>query len=112
MQEKRTQDWLDANCWCHYCKVTLSDVSIKNPVFAWMLMIGLIVFGWISFARMGISQLPDVDFPIISVSLTLEGAAPEVMETEVTDVVEDVLNERSDPILGILLWFHVALKSI
>jgi hydrophobe/amphiphile efflux-1 (HAE1) family protein len=71
--------------------MTLSDVSIKNPVFAWMLMIGLIVFGWISFGRMGISQLPDVDFPIISVSLTLEGAAPEVMETEVTDVVEDVL---------------------
>src|SRR3954470_12576427 len=71
--------------------MTLSDVSIKNPVFAWMLMIGLIVFGWISFGRMGISQLPDVDFPIISVNLTLEGAAPEVMETEVTDVVEDVL---------------------
>src|SRR5207249_11961134 len=43
--------------------MTLSDASIKNPVFAWMLMIGLIVFGWIGFHRMGISQLPDVDFP-------------------------------------------------
>ena len=45
--------------------MTLSDVSIKNPVFAWMLMIGLIVFGWIGFHRMGISQLPDVDFPTL-----------------------------------------------
>lgn len=71
--------------------MTLSDLSIKNPVFAWMLMIGLIVFGWISFNRMGISQLPDVDFPVVTVAMTLEGAAPEVMETQVTDVVEDAV---------------------
>ncbi len=69
--------------------MTLSDTAIKNPTFAWMLMIGLIVFGWVGFTRMGVSQLPDVDFPVISVSVTLEGAAPEVMETEVTDVLED-----------------------
>ncbi len=69
--------------------MTLSDLSIKNPVFAWMLMVGLIVFGWVSFTRMGISQLPDVDFPVVNVSITWEGAAPEVMETEITDVIED-----------------------
>ena len=57
--------------------MTISDVSIKNPVFAWMLMIGLIVFGWVSFTRMGISQLPDVDFPVVTVHITWEGAAPE-----------------------------------
>lgn len=71
--------------------MTLSDLSIKNPVFAWMIMTGLIVFGWISFTRMGISQMPDVDFPVVNVRVTLEGAAPEVIETEVTDVIEDVL---------------------
>lgn len=71
--------------------MTLSDLSIKNPVFAWMLMIGLIVFGWIGFNRMGVSQLPDVDFPIVTVTVTLEGAAPEVMETEVSDVIEDAV---------------------
>jgi len=71
--------------------MTLSDLSIKHPVFAWMLMIGLIVFGWISFNRMGMSQLPDVDFPIVNVSVTLEGAAPEVMETEVADAIEDAV---------------------
>ncbi|MGQ0644653.1 MAG: efflux RND transporter permease subunit [Elusimicrobiota bacterium] len=71
--------------------MTLSDLSIKNPVFAWMLMIGLIVFGAFGFSRMGVSQLPDVDFPVLSVSVSWEGAAPEVMETEVTDVLEDAL---------------------
>jgi hydrophobe/amphiphile efflux-1 (HAE1) family protein len=71
--------------------MTLSEISIKNPVFAWMLMIGLMFFGWIGFSRMGVSQMPDVDFPVITVSLGLEGAAPEIMETEVVDVVEDAI---------------------
>src|SRR5438132_7109974 len=56
-----------------------------------MLMIGILVFGWIGFKRLGVSQLPDVDFPVVSVSVTWEGAAPEVMETEVTDVIEDAV---------------------
>jgi len=43
--------------------MTLSDLSIKNPVFAWMLMIGLMVFGWIGFSRMGISQMPTSTSP-------------------------------------------------
>ena len=68
--------------------MTLSDFSIKNPVFAWMLMLGLIVFGWIGFTNMGVSQMPDVDYPVVNVSATLEGAAPEVMETQVADVIE------------------------
>ncbi len=68
--------------------MTLSDYSIKNPVFAWMLMLGLIVFGWIGFTKMGISQMPDVDYPVVTVSVTLENAAPEVMETQVADVIE------------------------
>ena len=40
---------------------------------------------------MGVSQLPDVDFPVVSVSITWEGAAPEVVETEVTDAIEDAI---------------------
>ena len=71
--------------------MTLSDLSIKNPVFAWMLMAALIVFGTISFQRMGVSQMPDVDFPVVTVTLAWEGAAPEVMETDVVDVVEDAI---------------------
>ena len=71
--------------------MTLSDFSIRRPVFAWMLMAALIVFGWISFQRMGVSQLPNVDFPVVSVTLSWEGAAPEVMETDVVDIVEDAI---------------------
>ncbi|HTY44821.1 MAG TPA: efflux RND transporter permease subunit [Patescibacteria group bacterium] len=71
--------------------MNLSHISIKNPVFAWMLMAALILFGLISFNRSGVSQLPDVDSPVISVNLSWEGAAPEVMESDVVDVVEDSL---------------------
>lgn len=71
--------------------MTLSDLSIKRPVFAWMLMFGLIVFGAISFNRMGVSELPDIDFPMISIAARYEGAAPEVMEAEVIDPLEDAI---------------------
>ncbi|MFH0940492.1 MAG: efflux RND transporter permease subunit, partial [Candidatus Omnitrophota bacterium] len=69
--------------------MSLSDVSIKNPVFSWMLMAAFMIFGLISYSRLGVSQLPSVDFPLVSVALTWEGAAPEVMETDVVDFVED-----------------------
>jgi multidrug efflux pump subunit AcrB len=71
--------------------MNLPELSIKRPVFAWMLMAGLIVFGGISFMRMGISQLPDVDYPVVSVNIRLEGAAPEVIETSIVDIVEDAV---------------------
>jgi HAE1 family hydrophobic/amphiphilic exporter-1 len=71
--------------------MTLSEISIRRPVFAWMLMAGLILFGWISFQRMGISQLPDVDFPVLNVSINYEGAAPEVIESDVVDIIEDAV---------------------
>lgn len=71
--------------------MTLSDLSIRKPVFAWMLMFGLIVFGAISFTRMGVSEMPDVEFPIIALNARYEGAAPEVIEADVVDPLEDVL---------------------
>src|SRR4051794_10294007 len=71
--------------------MTLSEISIRRPVFAWMLMAALIIFGGICFTQMGISQLPDVDFPVVTVALTYEGAAPEVMESDIVDVVEDAV---------------------
>ncbi len=69
--------------------MNLSEISIKNPVFAWMLMIGLMFFGYLSFRGMGVGQMPDVDFPVLTVEVTWEGAAPEVMESNVVDVIED-----------------------
>src|SRR5271154_3448442 len=74
-----------------FCHMTLSDMSIKNPVFAWMLMVGLLVFGFISYSLMGVSQLPDVDFPVITVTVTWAGANPDVMETAVADIIENAV---------------------
>lgn len=71
--------------------MTLADISIKRPVFAWMVMLGLMAFGLFSFYQMGVSQLPNVDFPVVSVNLTWQGAAPEVMETDVVDQVEQAV---------------------
>jgi multidrug efflux pump subunit AcrB len=56
-----------------------------------MLMAGFIVFGAIAVQRLPVGQYPDVDFPIVSISATLEGAAPEIMETDVADIIEEAV---------------------
>lgn len=71
--------------------MSLSDISIRKPVFAWMLMASMIIFGYISMTKMGVSQMPDVDFPVVNVSVTYEGAAPEVMELDVIDPIESAV---------------------
>jgi hydrophobe/amphiphile efflux-1 (HAE1) family protein len=78
--------------------MTLADISIRNHVFAWILMIALIGFGLLTFtgfrevmSGLGISQNPDVDFPVVNVSITYEGASPEIIETDIVDIVEDAV---------------------
>ena len=71
--------------------MSLSDISIRRPVFAWMLMAAMIIFGYISMRKMGVSQMPDVDFPVVNVQVVYEGAAPEVMELDVIDPIESAV---------------------
>ncbi len=71
--------------------MNLSEVSIRKPVFAWMLMLGLIFFGLLSFRGLGVGQMPDVDFPVLSITVSWEGAAAEAMESDVVDVIEDAV---------------------
>ena len=71
--------------------MSLSDISIRKPVFAWMLMAAMIIFGYLAMKRMGVSQLPDVDFPMVNISVTYQGAAPEVMELDVIDPIESAV---------------------
>lgn len=71
--------------------MSLSDISIRKPVFAWMLMAAMIIFGFISMRKMGVSQMPDVDFPVVNIGVTYEGAAPEVMELDVIDPIESAV---------------------
>ncbi|MCE0521441.1 MAG: efflux RND transporter permease subunit [Methylacidiphilales bacterium] len=68
---------------------SLADLSIRRPVFAWMLMAALIIFGAIGLSRLGVSEQPDVDFPVLTINATWNGAAPEVMETEIVDKIEE-----------------------
>ena len=72
--------------------MTLSDLSIKRPILTWMMMLGLIVFGVLGYQRLAIDRLPNMEFPVLTVTAELEGASPEGMEEDVTDVIEEQLN--------------------
>lgn len=71
--------------------MNITDVSIKNPVFAWMMMASTILFGIIAVSRIGISQYPDVDYPTVSVSVSWPGAAPSAVERELLEPLEQAL---------------------
>jgi hydrophobe/amphiphile efflux-1 (HAE1) family protein len=73
--------------------VNLTDVCLKNQVFAWMLMLGTILFGVISVSRIGVSQFPDVDNPTVSVSISWPGASPEDVETGIINPIEDAMSQ-------------------
>ncbi len=72
--------------------MTLPELSIKRHVLAWMVSAVLVLFGLISYQHIGIDRMPNVELPIISVSTTLRGANPEIMDTSVTSVVESAVN--------------------
>src|SRR4051812_18917402 len=70
----------------------LSDVSIKRPVFATMLMLALVVLGLVSYKRLAIDEYPDVTYPVISVNTSYAGASPDVMMRQVSKPMEEALN--------------------
>ena len=69
----------------------ITEVCVKKPVLAWMMMAATIVFGIVAGTRIGISQFPDVDFPTISVNVSWPGAAPEVVENDIVETLEEAL---------------------
>jgi hydrophobe/amphiphile efflux-1 (HAE1) family protein len=72
--------------------MTLPRLSISRPVFAWMLTAAIFLFGGLAFSRLGISLLPDVDYPFVSVSVNYPGASPELVESDITEVFEGALS--------------------
>ncbi len=70
----------------------LSETAIRRPVLASMLSAALVLFGFIGYTRLSVRELPDIDPPIISVSTFLTGANAQVVETAVTDVLEEELS--------------------
>ncbi len=71
--------------------MNISAIAIRNPVFTWMLMFGLLLFGALAFRSLGISLDPDVDAPVVNISVRYAGAAPEVMEKDVVDPIESTV---------------------
>ena len=67
----------------------LPDTAIRRPVTTLIAMAAMIIFGWIAFRNMGLDLYPEVEFPYVTVTTTLVGASPEVMDMDVTDVLEE-----------------------
>lgn len=70
----------------------LARICVRYPVFTWVLVLSLGVFGIASIGGLGVDRFPKVDFPAIVVTTVLPGASPEQIETEVTELVEEQLN--------------------
>jgi HAE1 family hydrophobic/amphiphilic exporter-1 len=70
----------------------LASISVRRPVFAAVMILTIFVVGIVGYSKLNVDRFPNVDFPIISVITTLPGAAPEQVETEVTDKIEEAIN--------------------
>ncbi len=69
----------------------LSEISIKRPVLATMMNLLLILFGVVGLSRLPVRELPDIDPPIVNVQTVYPGASAQVIETQVTEPLEDAL---------------------
>ena len=69
-----------------------TQVSLKNPVFATMMMLAIVVLGLFSYQRMQVDQFPNIDFPVVVVTADYPGASPEIVESEVTKKLEEAVN--------------------
>ncbi len=70
----------------------LADLCIQRPILTLMMMLSLIVFGVLGYMNLGVDRMPNMEFPVVTVISQLEGAGPEVMEEDVTEVLEENLN--------------------
>jgi HAE1 family hydrophobic/amphiphilic exporter-1 len=69
-----------------------TQVSLRNPVFATMVMLAFVVLGLFSLPQLKVDQFPNIDFPVVVVTTEYPGAAPEIVESEVTKKIEEAVN--------------------
>jgi HAE1 family hydrophobic/amphiphilic exporter-1 len=86
----------------------LADVSIRRPVFAIMMIASLMVFGLVSYPKIGVDLFPNVEFPFVTVTVVYPGADPASMESKVADPLEEALNTMS----GIKVLKSISLESV
>ncbi|ABE48482.1 efflux RND transporter permease subunit [Methylobacillus flagellatus] len=72
--------------------MTLPEISIKRHVLAWMVSGLLVLLGIISYQRIGVDRLPYIEFPVISITTTLTGANPDVIDASITSIIESSVN--------------------
>ncbi len=70
----------------------LASICVRRPVFATVLILFIVVVGFIGYSKLNVDRFPNVDLPVVSVITTLPGAAPEEIETELTDKIEEAVN--------------------
>jgi HAE1 family hydrophobic/amphiphilic exporter-1 len=73
----------------------LAEICIRRPVFATVLVLALVVIGAFSYFQLGVDRFPKIDFPFVLITTQLPGAAPEEVETEITDKIEEAVNTIS-----------------
>jgi hydrophobic/amphiphilic exporter-1 (mainly G- bacteria), HAE1 family len=73
----------------------LSNLSIKRPIFATMMMLALVILGIFSYRKLAIDMYPDIEIPVLSIVTIFPGASPETVEREVTKRIEEVVNRIS-----------------
>ncbi|MFL3023228.1 MAG: efflux RND transporter permease subunit [Methylophilaceae bacterium] len=72
--------------------MTLPEISIRRHVLAWMISGIFVLFGIISVQKIGLDRFPMIEFPILSVTTTLEGANPEIIDASITNIIEGAVN--------------------
>ncbi len=72
--------------------MTLPEISIRRHVLAWMMSAVIVLFGVISYQRIGVDRYPLIEFPMISVTTTLPGANPEIIDASITNLIETAVN--------------------
>ena len=75
--------------------MTLQEISIRRHVLAWMVSGIFILFGVISIQKIGLDRFPMIEFPILSVTTTLEGANPENIDASITNIIEGAVNSTT-----------------
>ena len=71
----------------------LSDLSIKRPIFATVMMLALVTLGFFSYKRLSVEMFPNVEMPVISIVTKYPGASPETVEREVSKRIEEAVNQ-------------------
>ena len=75
--------------------MTLPEISIRRHVLAWMISGIFVLFGIISVQKIGLDRFPMIEFPILSVTTTLEGANPEIIDASITNIIEGAVNSTT-----------------